>query len=112
MQNPRITFKFAASNKYSLYNQIMDMEEALKSPQSDVQVRDLDNTLTFHVVLHNRAATHIVVFFHNWIYDNSYDVDNTLLDNGNSYIVRQNANLVARMYKVFKDFRNSNNRLL
>lgn len=37
----------------------MDMEEALKSPQSDVQVRDLDNTLTFHVVLHNPAATFI-----------------------------------------------------
>ncbi len=55
---------------------------------------------------------YIVVFFHNWIYDNSYDVDNTLLDSGNPYIVRQNANLVARMYKVFKDFRNSNNQLL
>lgn len=40
----------------------MDMEEALKSPQSDVQVRDLDNTLTFHVVLHNRAATHLLCF--------------------------------------------------
>jgi hypothetical protein len=38
------------------------MEEALKSPKSDVQVRDLDNTLTFHVVLHNRAATFMYLY--------------------------------------------------
>lgn len=53
---------------------------------------------------------YIVVFYHNWIYDDSRRrTNNVSLDGDDPKIYRENANLVERMYNVFKNFRNSYN---